>query len=111
MRHLSPGTILGLIAVVAATAGIAVAANPSSDGKLTACVNKKTKGLRLASSAGACRKSESKLSWNITGQPGPAGAKGATGAAGAAGTPGAPGTPGTPGQDASISSRQTAADE
>src|SRR5262245_16180284 len=111
MRRPTPGTILGLLAIVFAAAGIAVAANPSSTGKITACVHKKTKALRLGSSKGKCKTTESKLSWNAKGQPGATGAKGDTGAQGAAGTAGAAGAAGAPGADAATSTRATEASE
>jgi hypothetical protein len=112
----SPGTILGLIAVVIAGAGLAVAANPSSDGTITACVGKKDE-LSLASSKGKCKSGEKKLQWNQRGPEGPKGAAGADGSNGAAGATGPrgqqgdQGTPGTPGADASVTTRSTSAGE
>ena len=88
-----PGTILGLIALAVAGASFAIAANPSADGTVTACVNKKTKVIRLASAKGRCKARERKLSWNQRGVPGAPGQNGAPGQDGADGQNGAAGTP------------------
>jgi hypothetical protein len=74
-----PGTVLALIALAVACAGFAIAANPSADGTVTACVNKKTKVIRLASSKNRCKRGERKLRWNQRGRPGQAGAPGQPG--------------------------------
>jgi Lamin Tail Domain/Collagen triple helix repeat (20 copies) len=82
-------------------AGVALAAQPSgrrpSNAVINACVKKKSGLVRVVGSAGRCRRSESRLSWNVEG---PAGARGATGPAGAdgpAGPPGPAGPAGAPG--------------
>jgi hypothetical protein len=89
-----PSIVITALALVVAVAGLALAANPSKDGTVVACVNKKTKSMRLADSKGRCRRSESKLTWN---QRGPAGTTGAAGQTGATGTNGSPGGTGAAG--------------
>lgn len=86
---------LGASVAVAAAAliggGIAVAANPSPDGKITACV----KGMgEYFPASGVCKRGSKTLTWNAAGVQGPAGP---TGAAGAPGAPGAPGATGATG--------------
>jgi hypothetical protein len=100
-----PGTVLGLVAVLVAGAGVAIAANPGSDGEVTACVHKKTKAMRLADSRGRCKRGEEKLSFNEQGVPGQNGQPGERGAQGGQGEPGQPGQPGTPGAAASDTKR------
>jgi len=94
-------------------AGVALAAQPgsrqASGGVINACVKKKTGQVRVVRSAGACRRGESRLSWNVqgpsgirgaaglAGAPGPAGPAGAIGPAGAKGDAGSPGVTGPPG--------------
>jgi len=65
----------------------------SSDKTIKACANKKTGAMRYISK-GACKKTETSLSWN---QIGPQGSPGAPGPAGINGTAGAKGDPGTVG--------------
>jgi Collagen triple helix repeat (20 copies) len=108
------GTLIWLAMLGLVGAGIAVAANPAADGKITACVSKKAKALRLASAKSKCKGGEKALTWNQRGPAGPAGAdgqKGATGAPGTPGTNGQDGAAGTPGADASTTSRQLLASE
>ena len=59
------------------------------------CVAKKSGAIRFVGSKTKCRKSETKISFNSTGQNGKNGANGATGAPGATGATGAPGAAGT----------------
>jgi hypothetical protein len=101
---------------LALAAGVALAAQP--DGRkpanpvISACVKKKSGLVRVVGPAGACRRGESPLSWNVQGRPGargptgeagaagatgPAGAVGPAGPAGAAGPKGDPGAPGPAG--------------
>ena len=101
--------ILGVVAaVVAATAGITYATVPDGAGVIHACYKVDKQGqitdgtLRLIdpSSTGAnasCKKDEASLSWNQTGQPGPAGPQGPKGDPGAQGPQGAKGDPGAQG--------------
>jgi hypothetical protein len=94
-------------------AGVALAAQPgarqASTGVINACVKKKGGDVRVVGSAGACRRGETRLSWNAqglagargaegaVGAPGPAGPAGAIGAAGPKGDAGAPGAVGPAG--------------
>jgi hypothetical protein len=103
--------VIAVLAFVVVGATVAVAANPSSGGKITACVKQKTGAMRLASSNGSCKSGERKLSWNQQGRPGADGAKGQSGTNGTNGQNGTNGTNGTNGADASITTRNTAADE
>ena len=57
---------------------------------ITACANKKTGALRLATKA--CTKKETRVSWGATGPAGPAGPTGPTGARGANGLAGSDAT-------------------
>jgi Lamin Tail Domain/Collagen triple helix repeat (20 copies) len=89
---------------LALVAGIALAAQPSgrrpSGAVINACVKKKSGLVRIVASAGACRRGESRLSWNVRGRPGargPTGVAGPAGRAGPAGPPGAAGPKGDPG--------------
>ena len=100
-----------MLALVAACvgAGVAVAAVPGSGGVITACVNVTTttggttvpftgQGSNLTvidpSAGEQCTSpSQTTLTWNVTGPPGPVGP---TGAGGPTGAPGATGTPGRP---------------
>ena len=110
----SPGTVLGLIAVVIAAAGLAMAANTSGDGTITACVSGKSKQLSLASSKNRCGHGEKTLQWNQRGPAGargPDGPKGADGPTGPQGVQGIQGVPGNPGADASATTRATSAGE
>ncbi len=67
--------------------------NAAGDATIKACANKKTGAMRYISK-GACKKTETSLSWN---QMGPQGLPGLSGAAGAKGDPGATGAKGDPG--------------
>jgi hypothetical protein len=99
----SPGVLLGVIAVVLAAGGFAVAAIPEGDGTINGCYAKKSGALRVVPAGKKCRKGELPLSFSQKGDPGaagpagPAGAKGDPGATGAKGAPGAPGSPGIKG--------------
>jgi hypothetical protein len=54
--------VIAVLTLVVVGAAVAVAANPSSGGKITACVKQKTGAMRLASSNGSCKSGERKLS-------------------------------------------------
>jgi hypothetical protein len=92
----SPGVVMGGLALIVATSGVAVAAIPSSSGVVSACYSKKTGAVRVVDKAKKqkCRKGEKALSWS---QKGPAGAPGATGNGGPQGPQGPQGPPGDPG--------------
>jgi hypothetical protein len=89
--------LLAVLAVgILAVGGWAVAAIPSSSGKITGCYAKKSGALRVISAGKRCRRTERKLTWSQKGR------TGAPGAAGAAGGKGDQGTPGTPGTNATV---------
>ena len=84
----SPAMAIAVSALLAASAGLAVAATSTGVPVIRACANKKTGALRLASK---CRRNERAISWNKNGPqgtPGPTGGSGTTGATGAQGSPG-----------------------
>jgi len=85
-----PGLILGVLALVIAISGFAIAANPTKDGTVTACVKGKDRSLHLASKDNKCSANQRKLKWS---QRGPRGLRGPAGA------------------NASVTSRQTAPGE
>jgi hypothetical protein len=92
-RPLTTGhALVVLVAAVAIGGGaFAIAAIPSPDGTITACVKKSGRGkgaMRVIDASKRCSRKERKLSWNQAGQPGPAGASGRDGATGATGAPG-----------------------
>jgi hypothetical protein len=67
----SPGTVMGLIALVVAGGGLALAAT-SSSGVVHGCVNKRSGVLRVLHGSQRCSKHESKLNFNKQGPPGAA---------------------------------------
>lgn len=80
----------------------------SGDRTIKACANKKTGTMRYISK-GACKKTETSLTWNQmspTGLSGGAGTKGDTGAAGTKGDTGAKGDAGTPGTNGANTNSQ-----
>jgi hypothetical protein len=91
-RKPSPALIVAVIALVAAVGGLAVAAVPDRQGRITSCYAKKSGKLRVLVRGTACRRTETRLRWNQTGPPGATGAVGATGATGATGQTGATGS-------------------
>jgi Collagen triple helix repeat (20 copies) len=116
MRRPTPGLVLGGIAVVAATGGVAAAAIPAGDGVITACYDKRAAGaeskvallrgkayMRVvdAEKGGKCNpRTEATLRINqkgVQGDPGPAGPAGPQGDAGAAGPEGPKGDRGPTG--------------
>jgi len=97
------GKRLALVAAAAlavfAAAGVAYATIPSSSGVYTACELKGVGTIRLidpslTSTKGHCTTREQQITWNQTGQTGPAGATGPTGNNGATGASGPQGAPG-----------------
>jgi hypothetical protein len=82
--RIAPGTALGVIALVVALGGGALAAS-GGNGTITACVQKQS---ALLYQAKKCAKHDRKLSWSTRGPVGAVGAVGATGAQGPQGNPG-----------------------
>ena len=85
LRRPAPGTVLGGLALIVATSGVAMAAIPSSDGVITGCYNAGSRPsgqLRLidAEAGTECGRNERLVTWS---QEGPAGADGDDGANGA----------------------------
>jgi hypothetical protein len=76
--------------------GAATYVSASSDKTIKACANKKTGAMRYISK-GACKKTETALSWNQMGPQGLPGSAGTKGTAGAKGDTGAAGTKGDTG--------------
>jgi len=64
--------LAGLVVVVAAAAGIAWATIPSG-GVYTGCYMKSGGALRIIDASQQCKASETRITWNQQGQPGPAG--------------------------------------
>ena len=87
---LAAGVIVGI--AIGGIGGVIAASSTSS--KIVACANKTTGAMRYSKSA-KCKKTETKVSWNLAGTNGTAGAKGETGTAGAKGETGTAGTNGT----------------
>ncbi len=91
-----PGTVVSVLVVVAAVAGgIAYAAIPDAGKTFTACMLKNVGTVRLIDTSLAagnlmshCTALETQISWNQSGQPGPAGQPGPQGATGPAGSNG-----------------------
>jgi hypothetical protein len=95
-RKPSPATAVAVIAVVAASTGVAVAAIPDRNGTITACYAKKGGSVRIIDVKKKCRsKTEKRISWNQAGKDGAAGTPGAPGQNGTAGTNGTNGADGT----------------
>jgi hypothetical protein len=88
--------VLAAIAIAAVAAGIAVAAVPDRQGRITGCYAKKGGKLRLLVRGNQCRRGETLIRWNQRGVAGPAGPAGLPGQPGPPGLPGAPGAPGAP---------------
>jgi len=87
MGAASAGT-LGLVGLVA----LAGAAIPSSDGAINGCYDKANGQLRVIDTdKAACKNSETSISWNEAGDPGPQGEQGPAGPTGPQGPAGEPG--------------------
>ena len=97
--HTAPGVAGLLVLAVAGTAGIAFAAIPGGDGKVSACYAKQGGALRVIDKAKgqSCRASERPLRWNQRGLQGARGVAGTPGAAGPTGPTGATGPTGPAG--------------
>src|SRR5919197_5753784 len=98
----TPLRALALLAALSAPAGGAVALVSRDGGGPTihACAARADGRLRLAAKAGACRRHERAVSWNVTGprgEMGPAGPPGAAGSTGPAGPAGPQGMTGATG--------------
>jgi Lamin Tail Domain len=73
------------VALLAAVAGVALAAIPGPDGRIHGCRNVKTGVLRVIGDRAHCRDNEKRLNWNVRGPRGP---EGPMGPAGPQGEPG-----------------------
>jgi hypothetical protein len=92
-RRPAPGTVLGGLALIVATSGVAVAAIPSSSGVITGCYNAGSNPsgqLRLIDVEGGakCTRNERQISWSQQGPPGADGTDGTDGTDGADGVDG-----------------------
>jgi hypothetical protein len=96
-RWPSPGTVLGGLALMAATSGVAVAAIPGGDDPIQACYHEQNGNLRIVSTASDCRKQEQAITWNKTGPVGPKGDPGPIGPQGPKGDTGPQGPQGETG--------------
>jgi hypothetical protein len=97
LRWPAPGTVLGGLALMAVTSGVAVAAIPGGDGAIQGCYNETNGNLRLVDKAGDCRTHEAAIAWSQTGPVGPKGDKGDTGPQGLKGDTGPQGLKGDTG--------------
>ncbi len=88
---------IGALAVSVFTIGGVATASSADEGALYACVNKKTRYMRLVGVTTTCRPTETKVSWGKEGPQGPAGLQGATGQSGAQGRQGPQGQKGETG--------------
>ena len=74
LRHRpSPGTAIGLVALIVALGGVAYATIPDSSGTIHGCFNNVNGNLRVVESASDCRNNETAIDWNQQGPPGPPG--------------------------------------
>ena len=87
MRRITVSGCLGLVAAAA----LALGAQSAAAAAIHACVKPKSGATRIVSAKANCRHGEQKLSWNTTGERGPAGANGANGTNGSEGKAGANG--------------------
>lgn len=100
LRRPAPGTVVGGLALIVATSGVAVAAIPSSDGTITTCYLKpftdrgSTSPLSIVDTAQRdCPSGYTALKINQKGVPGDTGPQGPKGDTGATGDPGPKGDP------------------
>jgi hypothetical protein len=97
MRFTARRAVLAALPLTLA-AGVAFAAEPGArtptSAVINACINKKTRLVRIVPASGSCKRGESVLAWNAQG---PAGGRGANGSAGAAGPAGPAGPAGAQG--------------
>ena len=106
------GAILISIAILAVGAAVATGAASliGGDGKIHACAAKRDGALRVVKAGKKCKRTETAISWNQSGQRGPTGPAGAIGQRGADGAPGAAGgqgPAGSPGQPSTADPRPT----
>jgi Collagen triple helix repeat (20 copies) len=97
----SPGTVLGVLALVVATSGVAVAGVPRGGGDdetIMACVDEHNGKLRIVDRPWDCRRNEDLIAWNERGPAGPKGDKGEPGATGPQGPKGETGAQGPQGE-------------
>ena len=108
LRRPSAKTVVGTVALVAVLSGIAYAAIPAADGKISGCYDKRSGALRVVDQTTTCRSGEAAIAWNQKGPTGPAGTPGLqgekgetgdTGPAGADGPAGPAGEKGDPGPE------------
>jgi type VI protein secretion system component Hcp len=97
LRRHSAGFVLGIIAIVLAGGGFALA--QAGSGELHACVEKNSNRLSYATSAANCKTGEQFLTWSIQGPPGPKGDKGDKGDIGPIGPKGDKGDVGPQGPE------------
>jgi hypothetical protein len=97
LRRPTPGTVLGTVAIVIATSGVAVAAIPGADGTIQSCYNDTNGNVRFVDTAADCRNHETALAFSQTGPQGPKGDKGDTGPQGPKGDTGPQGPKGDTG--------------
>jgi hypothetical protein len=79
-----------LTAAVAFAGGLIIHATTTSEGTITACVDAQGRP-RLIATTGTCLKAETKVTWNVLGNPGPRGLQGEPGPIGPQGPTGQPG--------------------
>ncbi len=89
-------TVLGLSAVLLAAGSIALATHTNPN-ELHACYKNNNGQMRFVGDPATCLSSETAISWNQQGLPGPVGADGAQGPAGPQGNPGVDGNDGAQG--------------
>ena len=82
MTRFSPWTLVLLMIVALAAGATTVAAIPGSDGALHACVDERTRQVRLVDEEGDCGAGASQLSWVVQGAQGAQGPPGPQGPAG-----------------------------
>jgi hypothetical protein len=113
MSDKSRGFALGVAGtlLVATGAGVVVSqsvasenaalAAAASSGEITACAQKSNGKMRLLKPGKKCKRTETKVTWNVTGPQGPAGPAGPTGPVGPQGLQGPKGDKGDPGDPGS----------
>src|ERR1700752_1722856 len=94
LNHLRHNVIAYLAIFLAVGAGGGYAVAESSTKTITVCADKKTGVLHLKT-RGRCKSSQTRLTWNQQGPPGPQGAQGSQGAQGPVGAQGPAGSQGS----------------
>jgi hypothetical protein len=90
----NPAPYLALLLVLAVGVGGGYALAASSTKTITVCADKKTGALHLKT-RGRCKSSQTRVTWNQQGPPGPQGAQGSQGAQGPVGAQGPAGSQGS----------------